>query len=239
MSADVNIVEVGKIKKGKPNVVTGFAGPGFIGNTAAMFIARTKGFKMLAHVESHLIPPMMLLIDGEVTPALRIYGDEDNELLLVVSAVLVTPENAWPLGFELIRWLRKVGAREIIAIEGMPFTIPAQERPIFGFGVPYRDLAEHGVRPINEGGVSGLNAVMLGESMKRGLPWVTLLVPTPITSAIDYGGASHVIDVLNKMYKLGVDPSPLRKSEEMIRQTVERRRAERPRGLLDSLRRRR
>jgi len=41
------------------------------------------------------------------------------------------------------------------------------------------------------------------------------------------------------MYKLGVDPSPLRKSEEMIRQTVERRRAERPRGLLDSLRRRR
>ncbi len=80
---------------------------------------------------------------------------------------------------------------------------------------------------------------MLEEAMKHGIPWATILVPTPITAAIDYGGASSAVEVLNKMFKLGVDTSPLQRSEEMIRQRVEMSRREQPRGLLGSLRRRR
>ena len=239
MSKVVEIEELSAIRGNKPKVITGFAGSGFIGNTAAMYIARDKGYKLRAYVKSQLIPPMMLLIDGEPTHPFRIYGDEKNELLFVVSAVLLDSESAWSVGLKLMEWLGRLGAREIVSIEGMPFTIPAEERPIFGFSVPGRDLTRYGVRPINDGGVSGLSAVMLEESMKQRIPWVALLVPTPITSTIDYGGTSLVIEVLNKMFKLGVDPSPLRRSEEMIRQRVERGARERPRGFLGSLGRKR
>ncbi|MDP7443718.1 MAG: hypothetical protein QGI87_05115 [Candidatus Bathyarchaeota archaeon] len=44
MSSNVDIVEIGPMKKGSPVVVTGFAGAGFIGNTALMYIASEKGF---------------------------------------------------------------------------------------------------------------------------------------------------------------------------------------------------
>jgi predicted ATP-grasp superfamily ATP-dependent carboligase len=239
MSKSVDVVEVNPIKKNKPSVVLGFSGAGFVGNTAGMYISRSKGYKMLAYLKSHLIPPMMLLIDGEPTHPFRIYGDEKNELLFVVSAVMIELENAWPIGLKLMEWLRDLGCREFVSIEGMPFTIPAEERPIFGFTIPERNLAPYGVRPINEGGVSGVSAVMLEEAIKHRIPWVTILVPTPITAAIDYGGASSAVEVLNKMYKLGVDPSPLQRSEEMIRQRVEMSRREQPRGFLDSFRRRR
>lgn len=239
MSEVVEIEEVSAIKRNKPKVITGFAGAGFIGNTAAMYIVRNKGYKLRAYVKSQLIPPMMLLIDGEPTHPFRIYGDEKNELLFVISAALLETECAWSVGLKLMEWLRKLGVREIVSIEGMPFTVPAEERPIFGFSVPDRDLTRYGVRSLNEGGVSGLSAVMFEESIKQRIPWVALLVPTPITSTIDYGGTSLVIEVLNKMFKLGVDPSPLRRSEEMIRQRVERVTRERPRGFLDSLRRKR
>jgi len=45
----VEIVETLPVKKGVPAVIFGFAGPGFIGNTAVMYVVRNKGFRQRAH----------------------------------------------------------------------------------------------------------------------------------------------------------------------------------------------
>ena len=144
MSSKVDIVEISPIKKNSPIVVTGFTGPGFIGNTSLLYIARQKGFTQRAQVKSHLIPPMMLLIEGKPTPVFRIYGDQKNEILLVVSEALINAENAWPIGIKLMEWLRGKGAKEIISIEGMPFATQEGERPIFGFSTSKRGAARRG-----------------------------------------------------------------------------------------------
>lgn len=238
MSEKVDIVEVSPIKRNRPKVVTGFAGAGFVGNTALMHIVRDRGFKLKAQLRSHLIPAMILLEDGRPTHPLRIYGDDEGELLFAVSAVLLSPENVWPIGFKLMEYFRKLGVSEFIAVEGMPLAVQAGKRPIFSFGVPEKDLSQYGVSSIREGGVSGLNAVLFDESMKRGLPWVALLVPTPFASAIDYGGVIPVVEILDKMFGLGVDMGLLERRAEMIRKAAERgRRGERGGGLFGFLRR--
>ena len=94
MSSKVDIVEISPVKKSSPIVVTGFTGPGFIGNTALLYVARQQGFIQRAQVRSHLIPPMLLLLEGKPTPVFRIYGDQKNEVLLVVSEALINAENA-------------------------------------------------------------------------------------------------------------------------------------------------
>lgn len=238
MSVSIDIVEVTPIRKNRPKVVTGFTGAGFVGNTAGMYIVRSKGYALRAHISSQLIPPLMLLVEGRPTPTFRVYGDERNELLLVLNDAPINAENSWPIGLKLMQWLKEKGVSEIVSIEGMPFGTIIEERPVFGFGIPDRDMTKYGVKPTREGGVSGINAVLLQECMKEKLPWVTLLVPTPLASAIDYGGTASVIEVLNRMYKLGVDVAPLRRSEEMQRQVAERGREGRRRGFLDTLRRR-
>ena len=239
MSSEVDIVEISPMKKSSPVVVTGFAGPGFIGNTALLFIARQKGFVERAHLKSQLIPPLFLLMEGRPTPVFRIYGDEKNEVLLVVSDALINAENAWPIGIELMGWLRGKGVKEIISIEGMPFATQEGERPIFGFSLPGRGFSQVGVRPTSEGGISGLNAVLLDEAMKHEVPWTTLLVPTGLVQAIDYVGTADLIEALNRMLKLGVDTSPLRQSDSIRKKAAGRPRGGGQKGLLGGFRRRR
>ena len=241
MSSKVDIVELSPVKKTGPIVVTGFTGPGFIGNTAIMYIARQKGFAQRAQVKSHLIPPMLLLIEGKPIPVFRIYGDQKNEILLVVSESIINAENAWPIGIKLMEWLREKGVKEIISIEGMPFGTPEGERPIFGFSSSGRDFSKVGVRPTKEGGITGINAVLLEEAMKHDVQWSMLLVPTGLAQTIDYDGAADLVEALNRMFKLGVDTSPLRQSGDFRRKAVERARdgGGEQKGLLGGFRRRR
>ena len=103
--------------------------------------------------------------------------------------------------------------------------------------LPEKELEEHGVTMTKEGGVSGVNAVLLEESMKDRIPWTTLFVPTIQGQSVDYGGAAAVIDVLNNMYNLGVEVEPLRQSEEIRKRMVQRARGEQ-KGFLSGLRRR-
>ena len=182
---------------------------------------------------------MMIIIGGELKSSFRIYGDEKDELLFVVNDAMMATESAWSIGLRLMEWIMEKNAKEIVSIEGMPFGVQVAEKPILGFSTVNQDLTKYGVRPTREGGVSGLNAVMLEESIKRGLPWLSLFIPTPLVSAIDYGGAASIIEVLNKMFKLGVDVTQLRLTDDARRQMIEKGRRGAQRGFLDSLRRRR
>ena len=238
-SRGVEIVETLPIGKDKPTVVTGFAGAGFIGTTAVMYIVRNRGFRQRAYVRSQLIPPMMLLIDGKPTHAFRIYSDEKGDLLLVTSETLIPAESSWPLSLQLMEWLLEKGATTVISIEGMPSRILPKERIVLGFSNDRKDLAKFGVQPTREGAVSGMNACLLQECLRRGLSWTSFFVPTDLVSAIDYGGSVAVIEILNGMFKLGVDVTLLKRRDEMMRKMAERRRKAEPRGFLDFLRRKR
>lgn len=239
MSELIKIIEIEPIGKGNYKVLTGFTGPGYIGNTALMYIARSLGFKLNVKISSRIVPPMMLLVDGKPTPALRIYCDKKRNLLFIISEALISMENAWFLGTKLMEWFQGKGVREIISIEGMPFGTLKGENMIFGYSSTGRNLSDFGVRTTKEGAISGLNAVFLEESMKLGMSWISLFVTTPLVTSIDYGGAATVIEVLNRMFKLDVDPTPLRKSEEFRKMMTEQRRKQESRGFLSSLRKRR
>lgn len=237
-SSIVEIVETLPIKRNKPTVVTGFAGPGFIGSTTMMYIVRNKGLKQRAYVSSQLIPPLMILIEGNLTHAFRIYSDEKEDLLLVTSETLIPSEGLWPISLKLMEWLLDKGAESFISIEGMPSRIPSKERIVLGFSTDRKDLPQFGVQPTKEGAISGMNSCMLEECLRRGISWTSLFVPTNLVSVIDYGGSIAVIEILNKMFKLGVDVTLLKQRDEMARKMAERWMGKERRGFLSSLRRR-
>jgi predicted ATP-grasp superfamily ATP-dependent carboligase len=238
MSEKILINELTPLKKTRPSVIFAFTGPGFIGNTALMYIVRNKGFELKAELRSKLLPPTVLLMEGKPIHPFRIYTDNKDELLVVVSESLVTPESSWDIGAKLMDWVLEKGAKDFVCIEAMPMPQQLKDNPIFGFSIPERELTKFGARPLTEGGVSGLNAVLFEEALKRDLPWTTLLIPTALVSSIDYAGATSLISVLNKMYKLGVDVTPLKRSMEMRDEISQKAGTEEKRGLLSSLRRR-
>ena len=238
MSEEVVIEDVSPLKKTRPSVVVAFSGPGFIGNTALMYIARNKEYELKARVKSRLLPPTVLFMEGKPVHPFRVYSDPKDELLMVVCETLVPSESAWMVGEKLMEWLIERGAKDFLAIEAMPMPSQNPEPLVYGFSIPKRELLKFGARPLTEGGVSGLNAVLMGEALRREIPWTTLLVPTAHVSNIDYNASIAVINVLNKMYKLGVDVTPLVKSIEMRQKIAEQASVEQKRGFLSTLKKR-
>lgn len=219
MSSEVEIIPKNPIKRGNPQVLTGFAGAGFVGSTALMYIARQKGYELKAEVRSKYIPPSILLIGGEPTFPFRIYGDKEGEIILIISEALVPPENSYPVANGLMKYLKNKNPAGFTFIEAMPFPTPPPDNSIYGFSFPQRDdLYKSGIKPISEGGVSGINAVMLDTCLQDKIPNTTLIIPTSIVTNIDYGASAVTIDTISKMFKLGVDTSPLKKSIEMQQQ---------------------
>ena len=230
----VEIVETLPLKKNNPIVIFGLAGPGFVGNSAVMYIVRNKRFRQRAHLRSNVVPPMMLILEGQPEHSLRIYSSEKDDLLFVASELLLTTESAWPVGVKIMEWLVDKGVKEVISIEGMPFSSPTKERNVFGFST-HGDLSKLGVQAVREGAVSGLNACILELCLGRKLPWTSLFMPTNLLTAVDFGGAAAIIEVLNRMFKFGLDPEPLKQRDEIFRKSIERQAKPKSGGFLGSL----
>lgn len=207
---DVKIHEISLIEKKKRIVVTGFAGAGFIANTAVMHIANINNYKHVGYAHGNVMPPLMVLLDGEPKHSFRIYTDASDELMFLVTEANIIGRSTWEIGHELMSWLKGKGISEIISLEGFPFANPNNN--LFGFTTTLkRNLLEYNIQPITQGAVSGLNAVMLDEVIHSDIPWTTIFVPTRLVSRIDYLGAIAAIQTLKKILRIEVDTEQLEK----------------------------
>jgi predicted ATP-grasp superfamily ATP-dependent carboligase len=214
----VKIIETSPIKNGDYKVVLGFAGAGFIGNTATMYAIRAKGLKQIAYLKSNLLPPMTLIMNGNPIQSFRIHLDDNEKIMLVVTESLIPTEGCRPIAMELLEWLKSKGAKEIYSIEGLPFSNLSSEIRALVYSNKI-DLMKMGYPSVKEGALSGVNSCIMDQCLEEGFPFACFFVPTNKLTSIDYTGSANAIDILNKMFKLGVDPSLLRGADQSQRTT--------------------
>jgi predicted ATP-grasp superfamily ATP-dependent carboligase len=215
-----------EIKEGKPiekknyKAILGFAGAGFIGNTALMFVVRTRGFQQVAYVKSQYVPPMTLITNGSPMPSFRVHLDESTNTFLVITESLIPSEGCWPIAWELLKWLKAKGVQEIYSLDGLPFSVVSSEIKAMVYSHKI-DFSKYNFPGIREGAISGINSCMLEECVEKEYPYACLFIPTNKLTSIDYSGAADAIDVMNQVFKFGVDASPLRGSEETQHKVAE------------------
>jgi predicted ATP-grasp superfamily ATP-dependent carboligase len=225
--SSIEIVELSEIPVKKRTVVTGFAGAGFIGNTALMYAARVKGYRQVGHLRGDAMPPMMILSEGRPAHSFRIYTDASDAHMFLVTESMLQGDSAWAIGRTLMGWLKKKGVKEIVSLEGFPFA----QKGVYGFTTGGKNLLGLGVQPIMDGAISGVNASLLDEAIRGGVEWTTIFVPTRLISSVDYQGTVDAIQVLNTMLGLDVDPEQLRgMSEAVAKATEAHRQQQRKRG---------
>ncbi len=220
--SEVEIIDSASFKKAEYRAVLGFAGAGFIGNTAAMFIVRSKGFPRVAHVRSTHVPPMTLIANGRPMPSFRVHVDEPGGILFVITENLIPAEGCWPIALALLKWLKEHDVKEIYALDGLPFSATSPDIKVLGYGNMI-DVSKLGMPPIREGALSGLDSCLLEECTEKGVPFADLFFPTNKLTSIDYGCAADAVDTLNRLFKFGVDSSPLRLNENAQRRAAEQR----------------
>jgi uncharacterized protein len=218
----VEIKELRSLEKGSYRAVFGLAGAGFIGNTSTMFAARSKAYKQIAWVKSSYIPPMTLITNGAPMQSFRIHLDESEKIIFVITESLIPAEGCWPIAEALTTWLKGKGVQEMYSVDGLPFA----NTPVGVKAYTYCskiDISNLGFLSLKEGALSGINSCILEECAEKGYPYVSIFIPTNKLTSIDYSGSADAVDVMNRFFKLGVDPSPLRGSDEAQKKMAEQR----------------
>ena len=210
---ETKVVEIAKIPSKKRVVVTGFAGAGFISNTALMSVVNSVKFKQVAYLRGD-VPPLMVLLEGKPKHCLRIYTDPSDELMFIVTEASITGESAWSIAEAIGEWLMGKGVSEIIALEGFPAGY--SDTSLFGFTTGKRVLTKHKINPVSQGAISGLNATMLDQALQHDIPWTNVYISTAIATGIDYTGVIAAINLINELFNFRVDTTSLQKLSDDI-----------------------
>ena len=218
MSEEVKIVERDGVKFSNPIVVDGLPDVGLVGTIAATHMVETLGLEEVAHFESDLFPPILVMHKGVLTDPVRILGNE--RLLVVTSEIAIPPIAIYPLARELVDWISAKGARLVVSLTGFPEQnrLDIDKPMVFGVGNTEETmnlLKENKIDVINEGFIAGIYALIMKYCMHRKVPAITLMAQS-FPNYPDPGAAASVLQALNTMLGLNVSvDSLLEKADEI------------------------
>jgi len=208
----VKVVEDAEIELKEPTVITGFPGPGFVGETTTMFMQDSLKMTEIAHLESELIPPMLVVEGAETRFPFRIYGDEWMDVVVVVDNQPIPMEHHRTIAREIMDWLIERNVSEIVALDGLPIADETLVGSVVGYStdqMKLADLGKWGVLPLTSGAITGMNAAFLELCKDKRITFTGLLTPTTSINSTNWSGILSVIEVLNGSVGLDIDTSSL------------------------------
>ena len=215
----VRIVEEGGVVHKNPIVIEGLPDVGLVGTIAASYIVEKEDYKEIGYIESDLFPPVMVVHEGKLKNPVRIYGNEG--VVIVLSEVAIPSSAVYPLTCALADWVKKIGAKLVIPITGLPVgnRIDINKPEVFAVGNSekvVKELKNKQMELLEEGFIAGPYALMLRECGKRKMDAISLLAQCfPVYP--DPGAAASAIVSLEKFLKLGIDVKELLERGEEIK----------------------
>jgi uncharacterized protein len=183
----------------------GFPGSGLVGTIALQYLVDQLEFEQVGSITSRYFPPLAMMNRGIINDPVRIYRKKD--IGVVVADIPIHPTICYEISSSLIDWLSHVKPKEVLTIAGIITNEP--EKRVFGVATSpeaLQRIKDHTmVLPI--GSISGIASSILTECKIRGIPAFGLLGET--VNAPDPRASAATIDVLNKLYELGLDTQPL------------------------------
>jgi uncharacterized protein len=219
MESAVKIVENEGVSLLSPVVIEGLPDVGLVGVIGTLHLAESLKLVEIAHLESNLFPPVMVMHKGMLVDPVRILGNQ--EMVVVTSEIAIPPRAIYPLAEELVDWIKEKGARLVISLTGIPEPNRLEiEKPlVFGVGSsPFSMtlLKDNQVEVMEEGFIAGIYALVMKQCLKRNIPSLTLMAQA-FPNLPDPGAAAIVLEILNKILKINVGVEELLEKADEIR----------------------
>jgi uncharacterized protein len=210
LSEEVRIEEKGKIPTGA-TLLFGFPDVGLVGVIAASYLVDELKLDEVAHVDSMLLPPLVVLHEGLPHSSIRIFGGDT--LLLAISEVPVPADAIYPIMDALIDWGRSKSVKMMIALGGIPVQDRQDTKELKVFAAASspeaKKIAEDKqVEILTDGYLVGAQAIMLQTAANNGIPALTLLAqcfynyPDPEAAAEVLKGLAKITGVKVSVEKL-------------------------------------
>lgn len=213
-------------------LVTGFPGLGLVGTIATNYLAQALNLERIASLVYDELPPIAVVRGGQAMSPVRVHSGpmicgldgKCDQLAVVLSEVLVRPEDIFPLAKAILEWSRGKKVREVLTLEGIRSEATDEREPkLYGLAnreAGLRRLKDMGIPVFPEGNLVGFSgvAMYLGETM--GMDVTCLLVETR-QDFPDARGAARVLQTINPMIPhIPIDAAPLLKQAELIEDQI-------------------
>ncbi|MBD3230019.1 MAG: hypothetical protein GF329_17685 [Candidatus Lokiarchaeota archaeon] len=220
---EINIVMKDNYQKidGKPIVLVGLPGTGLVGLISALHLIDSLEMDYVGYIESRQFPPVVLIHDSELALPLRIY--QKGKFLVLISEISVPtePETAYDLADKLTKWAKDLDPQYTIIMRGHPAQnrISIDKPTCYGLGTTAAlnnmveenecDIMEHGI-------ITGVDALIFWKNSNLKIPTITLATDA-YPNLPDPGAAAVLIEKLNVILDIDVDPSKLLENAEDLR----------------------
>jgi uncharacterized protein len=197
-------------------ILMGFPGSGLVGTIALQYMVDQLEFELIGTMSSKYFPPLAMMNKGVINEPVRLYS-KDN-LAAIVADIPIHPGICYEITNDMLDWLEQFKPKEVLTIAGIITNEP--DKRVFGIATTQdalQRIQDHTViLPL--GSISGIASSLLTECKIRGIPAYGLLGET--VNAPDPRASASTIQVLNRMYNLSLDVTPLIEQAEEIEQSM-------------------
>jgi len=220
------IIEVPKAVD--PVLICGLPGSGYVGKLAADHLVSTFKLKRVAEYTSSTFPPQVSVKeDGTVDPPKgELYYATAKRgrglFVFTADAQPTTSEGEYELSDAVVKFAKKCGVKRVYTLAAYITGSFPKSPKVYGAGTSKEMaglLAESGATLMKDGGISGMNGLLIGIAAIRGLEGACLLGETS-GYVVDAGASKAVLEFLSKVVDLPIDTSKLEEKAEETRKVI-------------------
>jgi len=211
-----------------PVLVCGLPGSGYVGKLAADHLVNIFKLKKVAEYASSTFPPQVSVKeDGTVDPPrgeLYYAPAKGSRGLFVFTADAqpTTSEGEYELSDAVVKFAKKCGVKRVFTLAAYITGSFSKSPKVYGAGTSKEIiglLEENGATLMKDGGISGMNGLLVGVAALRGLEGACLLGETS-GYVVDAGASKAVLELLSKVVDLPIDTSKLEEKAEETRKVI-------------------
>ncbi|HYB07305.1 MAG TPA: proteasome assembly chaperone family protein [Nitrososphaerales archaeon] len=211
-----------------PVLVCGLPGSGYVGKLAADHLIRSFELTKVAEYDSATFPPQVSVKeDGTAEPPRgELYfaqtKGEKGLFVFTADAQPTTSEGEYELSDAVVKFVKKCGVKKVYTLAAYITGSFSNTPKVFGTGTSKEmivSLEEKGATLMKDGGISGMNGLLIGIAALRGLEGACLLGETS-GYVVDAGASKAVLELLSKVVDLPIDTSKLEEKAEETKKVI-------------------
>jgi uncharacterized protein len=218
-----------EVPKGtSPVLVCGLPGSGYVGKLAADHLVESFKLKKVAEYDSPTFPPQVNVKgDGTADPPrgeLYYAAAKKGKGLFVFTADAqpTTSEGEYELSEAVVKFAKKCGVKRVYTLAAYITGGFSKSPKVYGAGTSKEIvslLKESGATMMKDGGISGMNGLLIGVAALRGLEGACLLGETS-GYVVDATASKAILETLSKVIDIPIDTSELEAKAEETQKVI-------------------
>jgi uncharacterized protein len=223
---DEKVIDVPKATN--PVLICGLPGSGYVGKLAADHLVSSFGLKKVAEYSTPTFPPQVSVKeDGTVDPPRgELYFAQLKKgrglFVFTADAQPTTAEGEYELSDAVVKFAKKCGVKTVYTLAAYITGSFSKTPKVYGAGTSKGvtdSLAENGATMMKDGGISGMNGLLIGVASLRGLEGGCLLGETS-GYVVDAAASKAVLELLSKVVDVPIDTSKLEEKAEETQKVI-------------------